>query len=294
MGFFKSIWSSGKKRSAEKKETTQEPDVSVDKITDIAKLSEIAIATADKRRLEGKRFFDFEGFDRTMRDIGRAACQSDVDKARIGALIESAVHGWDFMFIARKTGSEYLAKQTKVCSEALQELESLLPADSKGQREYIDSIDTRVEYTGLHSTKWKLIGCCLLIDALRPYAYDIAQAVDTMSLYCDLRAYKDSPGGKSKELAAHERKCKAWKESAERLIEVAQREPETLYPVWGKLKKAIDGAETQVKEKKQVGVKTTDRRISPDAPQDWTEKVTVPVYEDVTEKKPMGLLFPAE
>ena len=294
MGFFKSIWSSGKKRSAEKKETTQEPDVSVDKTTDLVKLSEIAIATADKRRLEGKRFFDFEGFDRTMRDIGRAACQSDVDKARIGALIESAVHGWDFMFIARKTGSEYLAKQTKVCSEALQELEGLLPADSKGQREYIDSIDTRVEYTGLHSTKWKLIGCCLLIDALRPYAYDIAQAVDTMSLYCDLRAYKDSPGGKSKELAAHERKCKAWKESAERLIEVAQREPETLYPVWGKLKNTIDGAETRVMEKKQAGSKTTDRRVSPDAPQDWTEKVTVAVYIDVTEKKPMGLRFPAE
>ncbi|MDO4532190.1 MAG: hypothetical protein Q4C36_00560 [Coriobacteriia bacterium] len=294
MGFFKSIWSSGKKRSAEKKETTQEPDVSVDKITDIAKLSEIAIATADKRRLEGKRFFDFEGFDRTMRDIGRAACQSDVDKARIGALIESAVHGWDFMFIARKTGSEYLARETKECSEVLRELESELPADPKGQREYIDSIDTRVEYTGLHSTKWKLIGCCLLIDALRPYAYDIAQAVETMSLYCDLRAYGASPGSKSEGLAAHERKCEAWKESAERLIEVAQREPETLYPVWGKLKKAIDGAETQVKEKKQVGVKTTNRRVSPDAPQDWTEKVTVPVYEDVTEKKPMGLHFPAE
>ena len=46
---------------------------------------------------------------------------------------------------------------------------------------------------------------------------------------------------------------------------MAQREPETLYPVWGKLKKAIDGAETQVKEKKQVGVKTTNRRVSPDA-----------------------------
>ena len=75
---------------------------------------------------------------------------------------------------------------------------------------------------------------------------------------------------------------------------MAQREPETLYPVWGKLKKAIDGAETQVKEKKQVGVKTTNRRVSPDAPQDWTEKVTVPVYKDVTEKKPMGLHFPAE
>ena len=75
---------------------------------------------------------------------------------------------------------------------------------------------------------------------------------------------------------------------------MAQREPETLYPVWGKLKNTIDGAETRVMEKKQAGSKTTDRRVSPDAPQDWTEKVTVAVYIDVTEKKPMGLRFPAE
>lgn len=120
----------------------------------------------------------------------------------------------------------------------------------------------------------------MLEETLRPYAYDIHVVLKNW-LYCDLTVVEDKPGPRQEAPDRHERACAKWKKSAQMLISLAKEQPKVVYPLRGVLEQAVNGAEAQVRERRQVGYKTIYEKVAPD---DWTQAVKVPNYEYSTKK----------
>ncbi|MBQ6585542.1 MAG: hypothetical protein IJH83_01885 [Coriobacteriales bacterium] len=262
----------------------------------LEKLINITCAIVDHRKRDGKFFRDIDGYERILESVGRAAYKAYGDKAKASALIEQCVAGWNYAMNSNNSAKASFETVIGWHSPVMRELETALPKDPKGQRNYINRYKKQADKDGeLHFTRAReVLGCCLCIEALRPYAYDVYQVVHTDRLRCDLSGLEGKPDPLRDARARHERTCVRWKESAQKLISLAMNQPELIYPVRGQLAQAINGAKAQVRERKQVGYKTVHQRVAPDAPDDWTEARKVPDYAFSTKKTPMGLVFPPE
>lgn len=261
---------------------------------DSEKLIGLACAIVDHRKRDGKWFRDIEGYDRIMEALGRAACRAHGDRAGTAALIADCAHGWHYELTNARPVRAAFDISAGSYSTVTGELEKALPGDIVRQRIFIDSLGKNGENAiGLPA---KILGCCLMIGDLRPFAYDVFRVVDTARLRCDLTGLGSEKGQdpRNQALKEHEKVCAGWKESAKSLISLARERPEIIYPVRGQLEQAVNGAEAQIREKKQAGFKTIYRKAAPDAPEDWLEAVRIPDYRYSTRKISMNLRFPAE
>ncbi len=264
---------------------------------DIEKLIELTCAIVDHRKRDGKWFRDIDGYDRIMDAVGRTACRAKGDKVRAAALVESCADGWNYALTDAKSADAIFKTVVGWHAPIMRELEAVLPDDPEGLRAYIDSLnqDLVTLADGDQTARTRVImDCCMLKDALRPYAYDIYQVVNTGALQCDLTVLGDQPGPRQEALNRHEKKCAAWKGSAQVLISLAKEQPDVVYPVRAQLAQAINGAEAQLRDRKQIGYKTISQRVAPDAPDDWTETSKIPDYKYSTKTTPMNMHFPAE
>jgi len=263
---------------------------------DVEKLIELTCAIVDGRKRDGKWFRDIDGYDQIMEAVGRTVCRAKGDKVRAAALVESCADGWNYAMTDAKSADAVFKTVVGWHTPIIRELEAVLPDDPEGLRSYIDSLkqDRVTLADGDRTARTRVImDFCMLKDTLRPYAYDIYVVLQTW-LRCDLTVVGDKPDSRREALDRFERGCANWKKSAQALITLAKEQPEIIYPVRGQLEQAINGAEAQVRDRRQVGFKTVYQKVAPDAPEDWTEAVKVPDYKYSTKKIPMNLHFPAE
>ena len=263
---------------------------------DIEKLIEFTCTIVDQRKRDKKWFRDIDGYERIMEAVGRTACRVNGDRARATALVEDCAGGSNYALISAQSAAASFQTVVGWHTPIIHELEGSLSNNSESLRAYIDSLKQEVVTLadGHQADRNRVIlVCCMLEDTLRPYAYDIYVVLQTW-LRCDLTVVGDKPDSRREELDRFERVCANWKKSAQALIILAKEQPEIIYPVRGQLEQAINGAEAQVRDRRQVGFKTVYQKVAPDAPEDWTEAVKVPDYKYTTKKIPMNLHFPAE
>ncbi len=263
---------------------------------DIEKLIELTCTIVDERKRDGKWFRDVDGYDRIMEAVGRTACRVNGDRARAAALVEDCAGGSNYALTSAKSAAAAFQTVVGWHTPTIRELEDVLPDDPEGLRAYIDSpeqeIDTLAD--GHQTSRTRVIlDCCMLEDTLKPYAYDIYVILQNW-LRCDLTVFGDKPDSRKEAMDRFERSCAKWNKSAQALISLAKEQPEVIYPVRGQLARVINGAEAQVRDRRQVGYKTIKQRVTSDAPDDWVETVKVPDYEYSTKTIPMNLHFPAE
>lgn len=261
---------------------------------DIENLIELTCTIVDERKRYKKWFRDIDGYDRIMAAVGHTACRANGDSTRAAALVESSADGWNYALTDAKSADAVFQTIVGWHAPIMHELEGSLPDNPEGLRAYIDSLKQEVvTLADGHQANRVILVCCMLEDTLRPYAYDISVILQTR-LRCDLTVFGDKPDSRKEAMDRFERACAKWKKSAQALISLAKEQPEVIYPVRGQLARVINGAEAQVRDRRQVGYKTIKERVMSDAPGNWAETVKIPDYEYSTKKVPMNLHFPAE
>ena len=226
--------------------------------------------------------------------VGRAACRSDEDLAKAAAIAFSCATDY-----AELPSEDEIGRH----AETMKRLKGKLPDDPDGQRAFINAMEDAKRslghsgiacFTGYQGTK-ELLDCCMLIESLRPYAYDVLVTLNSVMLYRShwvRLAARPEPTLES--LISHAKDCKRWRTAARRIIALSSERPDVLYPVWDRLDAAINGAKAYVFVSQEVGKKQVQRRLSPDAPDDWTETATAPAFEKADLETPMKLHFPGK
>lgn len=124
-------------------------------------------------------------------------------------------------------------------------------------------------------TDIEIASVCSKIPTLSDLAYDIGIVINN-----EFHANETNNVKWAKEIEA---KLAQWKRSAQKLMLIAQTDPERLIPIWNSLKKAINEATYHWTTRKKVGTYQTEYD---------GDVRNFPEYETTTHKKSLGLTFP--